>query len=404
MNPNTIAYRAGWLIDGSGMPPVRNRIIVVDAGLIQQVVDGNIELPQGLPITDLSDCTIFPALIDSHVHLVMSGTTDPAIRQGQLDGAYKDRSRTIGDHLREHLKYGVLAVRDGGDHHGHSLRYKTDPANVHPLPVAIAAPGRARHAPGRYGKLIGIPVESGVTLAQSAFGRTSPRDHLKLVNSGLNSLTQFGVESPPQFDQGDLTAAVKAAHERGLKVMVHANGYLPVKLAVAAGCDSIEHGFFMGRENMQRMADQGVVWVPTAVTMKAYSDYLTRQGHRSDPSFAEVSRRNLEHQLEQIGIARQIGVTLALGTDAGSPGVHHGESVKTELSLFVAAGFSVEEAIRCASLNGARLMGLNDRGRLGPGMRADFTAVKAPPEQLPEAMFRISLRVVRGCEIDLTDV
>jgi hypothetical protein len=182
------------------------------------------------------------------------------------------------------------------------LRYRRDTATHSPMMVTIASPGRARHAPGRYGKLIGIPVEAGKSLAQSAFGAPTQRDHLKLVNSGLNSLTQFGVESLPQFNETELAAAIAAARKRGQPTMVHANGYLPVKLAVDAGCNSIEHGFFMGRENMRRMADHGVVWVPTAVTMKAYGDYLKDQGHRSDPSFADVSRKNLEHQLEQIGI------------------------------------------------------------------------------------------------------
>jgi imidazolonepropionase-like amidohydrolase len=175
-------------------------------------------------------------------------------------------------------------------------------------------------------------------------------------------------------------------------------------MAVDAGCNSIEHGFFMGRENMLRMTDRGVVWVPTAVTMKAYGDYLKSQGHRSDPSFAEVSRKNLEHQLEQISTARQLGMTLALGTDAGSPGVHHGLSVKEELKLFVAAGFSVEQAIRCASRNGALLMGLSDRGELTPGMRADFMAVQAPPDRVPEELHRIVHRIVEGREIDLEAV
>jgi imidazolonepropionase-like amidohydrolase len=265
----------------------------------------------------------------------------------------------------------------------------------------MASPGRARHAPGRYGKLIGIPVSPGLTLAQSAFGRKTRRDHLKLVNSGLNSLTQFGVESPPQFEANELAEAVATAREHGQPTMVHANGYLPVKMAVQAGCDSIEHGFFMGRENMHRMADHGVVWVPTAVTMKAYGNYLKSQGHRSDPSFAEVSGKNLEHQLEQISTARQLGVTLAIGTDAGSPGVHHGWSVKEELALFIAAGFSVEGAIQCASRNGALLMGLSDRGTIAPGMRADCMAVKAPPQQVPDQLHRIAHRIVQGCVADL---
>lgn len=397
----TIAYHVGWLIDGTGIPAVENRIVAINAGRIREILDPGDPRLEGMAIIDWSDCTVFPALIDSHVHLVMSGTIEPTFRRKQLNSTYTVRREIIAEHLRQHLASGVLAVRDGGDHNGDTLRYKWDSANNPPPMVTIASAGRARNALGRYGKLIAIPVDEGETLVNSAFGADSKRDHLKLVNSGLNSLTQFGVESVPQFDENELAAVIVAAHRRGQPTMVHANGHLPVKLAIDAGCDSIEHGFFMGRENMHRMADHGVVWVPTAVTMKAYGDYLKAQGHRSDPSFSEVSRKNLEHQLEQISTARNLGVTLAVGTDAGSPGVHHGLSVKEELQLFVSAGFSVEEAIQCASRHGARLMGLSDRGAIAPGMRADFLAVKVPPQHVPEALHQIVHRVVEGRTIDL---
>lgn len=394
------AYRAGWLIDGSGAPAAKDRIIVVQDGRVLQICAPDDPNVDGRNAVDWSDCTVFPALVDSHVHLVMSGTTEPSVRKNQLTNDYEQRRDIIAAHLQQHLDHGVLAVRDGGDHNGDVLRYKSD-SSKGPMPdVTVAAPGRARRALGRYGKLIGIEVTRGESLAESFFKKESRRDHLKVVNSGLNSLTQFAVESPPQFDGEELERLVPEARKRGLTIMVHANGALPVKLAVEAGCDSIEHGFFMGRDNMLRMAESGVTWVPTAVTMKVYSDYLEKQGHRSDPSFADVSRRNLEHQLEQIGIARELGVTLALGTDAGSPGVHHGSSVKMELLLFVAAGFSVEEAIRCASRNGALLMGLPDRGKIAPGMRADFLAVRTLPDGLPEAIDRIVHRVVAGESLD----
>ena len=95
--------------------------------------------------------------------------------------------------------------------------------------------------------------------------------------------------------------------------MVHANGYLPVKLAVEAGCDSIEHGFFMAGKTCA--AWPIAAWLGThGRGHESLQDYLSAQGHRSDPSFAEVSRKNLEHQLEQISLARQLGVTLAVGT------------------------------------------------------------------------------------------
>ncbi len=403
MKNNTIAYRVGWLIDGSGESALSNRIVTIEDAHFGKILADDRRISEHITIVDMSDCTVFPALIDSHVHLVMSGNTEPSMRQNQLTNEYEERRKTIAAHLLQHLRCGVVAVRDGGDQNGDILRYKHDPANL-PLPlVTIAAPGRARRAPGRYGKLIGIEVPPGKTLAQSFFTEQSPRDHLKIVNSGLNSLTQFGVESPPQFEKEALIQAITTARQRGLPTMVHANGAIPVRLAVEAGCDSIEHGFFMGKPNMQRMADNGVVWVPTAATMKAYSDYLQAQGHRSDPSFAEVSQQNLDHQLEQIGIARQMGVTLALGTDAGSPGVRHGYGVKMELELFVAAGYRVEEAIRCASRNGARLMGLHDRGKIAPGMRADFMAVRTTPDQLPADLHRIAHRVVAGRPIDMPE-
>ncbi len=399
MTLTTVAYHAGWLVDGTGNAAEENRVIVVCDGRVRHVLDVDDPKLQGTTIVDLSDCTVFPALIDSHVHLVMSGTTEASCRKNQLNSGYEKRKSIIAEHLERHFDCGVLAVRDGGDHNGDTLRYKTETAEVPGAKVTIASAGRARHAPGRYGKLIGIPVEEGRTIAQNAFGSNTRRDHLKLVNSGLNSLTQFGVETPPQFDETELMAAISAAKKHGQPTMVHANGRLPVKLAVNAGCDSIEHGFFMGEENMRRMADKGVTWVPTAVTMKAYINYLKRQGHRSDPSFGEISRKNLEHQLAQINAARELGVALALGTDAGSPGVHHGTSVKEELQLYITAGFSVEGAIRCASRNGALLMRLSDRGKIAPGMRADFMAVRVPVEQVPDALNQIVCRVVQGRNI-----
>jgi imidazolonepropionase-like amidohydrolase len=399
MNKPISVYHAGWLIDGSGAPARRDCRIVVADRHIQCVISPGESLPAGAPVEDLTDCTVLPALIDSHVHLVMSGSMDYSIRKRQLENAYAERLETIARHLTQHLASGVVAVREGGDHNGDVLRYAAQRPHPSLERVTIAAPGRARHAKGRYGKLIGIPVDAGTPLLESITRSRTRRDHLKLVNSGLNSLTQFGVETKPQFDADELKQTIAAATQQGIPTMVHANGHLPVQLAVEAGCASIEHGFFMGHANMQRMADRGTVWVPTAVTMKAYEDYLKRQGHRSDPSFAEVSRRNLDHQIEQIRLARDMGVILAVGTDAGSPGVHHGSAVKAEIELFIAAGFSVEEAIRCASRNGARLMGMDDRGEIRSGMRADFIAVRTPPEKAVAALHRIVCFVIAGTPV-----
>jgi len=62
-----------------------------------------------------------------------------------------------------------------------------------------------------------------------------------------------------------------------------------------------------------------------------------------------------------------------------------------ELQLLLDAGFSIEEAIKCASFNNARLLGLDGKGLIAKGMRADFVAVIGSPSGLPESLGDISL-------------
>jgi imidazolonepropionase-like amidohydrolase len=205
---------------------------------------------------------------------------------------------------------------------------------------------------------------------------------VKIVNSGLNSLVDFGKETSPQFSPGDLKRAVSCAHEKGLKVMIHANGRNPVRDAIASGCDSVEHGFFMGEENLKRLAEKQITWVPTVFTMEAYAGNLPKGRRESDGA-----RKNLDHQLDQIRRAKDFGVRLAVGTDAGSLGVHHGEAVREEIRLLLAAGLDLGEAVRCATSAGAALLGLEDRaGCLKPGSPATFLAVRTEPERLLDAL------------------
>jgi imidazolonepropionase-like amidohydrolase len=213
----------------------------------------------------------------------------------------------------------------------------------------------------------------------------SIRDHergdlIKIINSGPNSLSAFGKETSPQFTLEDLRDASAYGHSIGLKLMVHANGQLPVKQALEAGCDSIEHGYFMGKENLKRMAEKRTPWIPTVFAMESLCAVL-----RKTPE-AETAARNVEHQLEQIRIAREQGVIVALGTDSGSLGVHHGKALIEELRLFMTAGMCLEEAVQCATSRNAALLGLRRVGSLYPGTRAVFVVTQGGPERLPDSL------------------
>jgi len=361
---------------------VRDILVEVREGSIASIAAVRPDDPSKIQYVDFSDFTMIPGLIDVHVHLFMSGTDDANVRAAQLNRPYDEARQVMAHHLVQHLKHGIVAVRDGGDRDAHTRRFVKETLPKHGLPIRVRIAGHAFRAQGRYGKLIGRPVGDGQTLAGAIEAGARGVDHVKIVNSGLNSLARFGRETASQFDPRQLKEAVQMAHGLGLKVMVHANGSIPVMSAIEAGCDSIEHGFFMGRENIERMADRGTVWVPTAFTMKAYSEKL-------DPDTAEttVARRTFEHQVAQIAAAYENEVDIATGTDAGSLGVDHGAALREEIAIFMAAGIPPEKAIRCASFHGARLLGLEkEMGSLVKGMPATFVLIPGPPENLPSSL------------------
>ncbi|MFO7706626.1 MAG: amidohydrolase family protein [Desulfobacterales bacterium] len=392
-SPPGLSLRAGWLIDGSGGPARPNVRLQLAGGLIRSIEGGEACTPPGAPAeadADFSGCTLIPGLIDSHVHLTMSGDPDDAFRTRLREAPFEALRGVIMENLRSHLRHGVVAVRDGGGARGNALRFARS-SRVHPAPaVRIRAAGRAWHRAGRYGRLIGRPPAAGLDLAQAIHREAETPDHVKIVNSGLNSLTEFAKQTAPQFDAVELAGAVRAAGGLGRPVMVHANGVAAVQGAASAGCRSVEHGFFMGPDNLARMADQGVTWVPTAVTMQAYAGIFEQTGRSSD-----VARRTLDHQLEQISRARRAGVTVALGTDSGSPGVHHGAAVIAEMKLLIQAGYTIEGAVRCASLNGAALWEGRE-GLLAPGRPATFLVVPGAPDVLPDSLDALQAVFIDG--------
>jgi len=386
----TFWLRAGWLIDGSGRAVSRDKLVEVRDGFIKRVTS---EAPDSLfdKFIDLGHATVIPMLMDAHVHLALSGTGDAAQRQAQLSFDIKQTGGVIYDHLASHWRHGVSAVREAGDCRGlvwYHLRCRTD--SRRPL-VSVAVTRWAWHASGRYGSMIGRTPDSGTRLFQAAAEYFSDIDHVKVIQSGINSIDRFGHQGPPQFSREDLAELVHQAHRHKIRVMVHANGEAPVRWAIDSGCDSIEHGYFMGRQNLERMADRSIVWVPTVVPMAA----LARSEHLTS-SQKDTANRTVEHQLEQIHHAKVFGVRIGLGTDAGSPGVDHGSAVQEELGLLRSAGLSLEEAISCATADNAALLGRQRCGTLVPGQWADLLVVPHEPDRLIENLGGIAAKCCHG--------
>ena len=384
----TAVVRCGWLLDGSRMPARPDMLLRIAGGRIVEIRpagDGALEA------VDWGAWTVLPLLVDAHVHLFLSGRNDPALRQRQLGADMEAAVDGMLRRVRRHLRRGVLAVRDGGDADERVRRLPAAAAGRWPAGFVLRTAGHAWHQAGRYGRIFGRAPEPGQSLAEAVAADGDGIDHVKIIHSGINSLARFGAPNRPQFGLAELKGAVIAARRRGLPVMVHANGPVPVAEALAAGCDSIEHGFFMGEANLERMAAQGTTWVPTIGTMAGYAKYLP-----PGSSEADGARRHLDHQLDQLVRARSLGVTVALGTDAGCLGVRHGRGMQVEMALMQAAGYRLEEVIHCGAVNGARLLRLERSGELRPGAAADFVLAAGAAADLPGSLRQVAAVYVGG--------
>jgi imidazolonepropionase-like amidohydrolase len=400
--------QVGWLLDGTGQPARGPTTLTWTEGELDRL-EPTSQTPSLDHALDLRDCTALPALVDAHVHLIMEATADSERRQGQLRATYKDRRPLLVAHRQSHLDHGIAAVRDGGDYGGYALRFRdevlagheNEPGQSHEPEqdgLVIRAAGRAWHAPDRYGRFIGRPPPPGTSLSDAVAAHQDEANHVKIAQSGVNSLKRFGQTSRPQFQSEELRLAVEAAHARGRPVMVHANGPAAVVSALEAGCDSVEHGYFATGDVLKRAPESGTVWVPTLAPMWAMAHAETLERAARD-----MAKRILAHQLDQTLEAARAGVILAAGSDAGSLGVDHGPGLWTELYLLAQAGLSTPKVVSAATTVGAQLLALPPTastvapGTLAPGSPASWIAVRGSPDQIfatPNA--RPAVVVIRG--------
>ncbi|MDH5525670.1 MAG: amidohydrolase family protein, partial [Desulfobulbaceae bacterium] len=188
-------------------------------------------------------------------------------------------------------------------------------------------------------------------------------------------------------------------HRGQRKTVVVANGRQQVAEALAAGCDAIEQGYGMGEDNLRKMAENKVLWIPCVLRAKNGLDGAASGGSvccrfstryvapgKAAPGAEAFWKKMLADQLAQLALARELGVKTAVGTGAGSEGILHGESMVEEMKLFIKAGYSLEEAIRCASKNGAVFFNMENLGALTVGRKATFLISRGSVKQLPRKL------------------
>lgn len=383
----TVVVRAGTLIDGTGGPPARNVMIVIQDGRLVSV-GADVQVPQGAAVIDLSAMTVLPGFVDAHVHLTGPVLGEPGWDNAALREMPADAALRGAKHARETLMAGFTTVRNVGAG-GFADVALRDAINAGRVPgPRMQAAGHSLGATGSHCDLNGyIPdVDQGLGIET---GRADGRDEIfrsirfqvkhgadviKICATGgvLSEGDSVGVQ---QYTDEEVRAVVEAAHMVERRVAAHAHGNAGIKAAIRAGVTSIDHGSVLDDEAIRLMVERGTYLVPTLMAAEAVLkmvDAGALTGERADKAKAIAPRMQ-----QSFGLAVRGGVKVALGTDAGV--MPHGANGH-EFTLMVAFGMTPMQAIVAGTRTAAELLGWEHLvGTVRAGRYADLVAVRGNP-------------------------
>lgn len=243
----------------------------------------------------------------------------------------------------------------------------------------LDSPGAAIHHRGRYGSFMGGALEDYASPAECVAARVAAgADRIKLIPTGIINFKQGAVTTEPQMTVDELQQLVAAAHAAGRQTFAHASGDAGIERVIEAGVDSVEHGFFVRDDQLARMRDRRIAWVPTFAPVQVQLDHAARFGW--DATVAGHLKRILENHAASLARAHSMGVIVIAGSDAGSCGVPHGIGLLRELELMERAGMPPIAIVNAATGVGAGRLGYREKfGRIEPGWLARFIITSHSP-------------------------
>jgi imidazolonepropionase-like amidohydrolase len=355
---------------------LENASIVVEGDRITAVNPAS--PPAGARTIDLGDVTLLPGFIDAHTHLsgeIGANMMLLPVTETNVDAAYH-----AAKNGRTTVMAGFTTVRDFGGEVTVALGKAVERGDVtspHVVP--------SRNALGITGGHCDVTGYSPGVLEQGPKDGVAdgPWEVVEAVRYQIKHGAQviktcatagvLSMEGPvgaQQYTYDELKAMVDEAARHGVRVAAHAHGNEGIKAAVRAGVASIEHGSILDDEAIAMMKERGTYLVPTTyladrINLDVLPAVMRQKAQTVLPQMRESLRK-----------AIGAGVKIAFGTDAAV--YPHGENAK-EFAIYVKLGMSPLDALRSATVNGADLLGKDDRGTLAPGKLADIIAVAGNP-------------------------
>jgi imidazolonepropionase-like amidohydrolase len=378
---------ASQLIPGRG-EPVRGAVVIVEDRVISYAGPA-----AGAPSTPDAEVvtagTVMPGLWDCHAHFM--GLRSADFTQLPQEPIALRAARCATD-MRAALQAGITSVREVGGLGIHLARAVAEGTVEGPT---IYAAGTALSATGGHGDLHSLPLpwvtDFGHLGAEFRLAdgpadcaravREQLRRDAKVIKVFASGGVLSEVDHPvhQQFTDAELRAIVEVAGLAERVVAAHCHGKPGMMAALRAGVRTIEHGTYLDEEVAAAMRETGAILVPTRTIMQELLDSKILPPYAATKLEAVVARHT-----EAIALARQLGVTVAMGTDVAMTGAEMPDSWGRngrELALLAEVGFTPLEAIETATATGPETLGPQAprSGQLLPGYDADLLTLDADP-------------------------
>jgi imidazolonepropionase-like amidohydrolase len=371
------------LLDGTGAAPRAGVSISVRGGKVHAVNDRVPAAAAGVRRIDLKGRYLLPGLIDAHSHIESPDAALRALRSGVTTARVLGDSNLQAVGTRDLIRLGHV-----------------------PGPELLVSPGHIRPRPGmaffevypQFGDAINGELRGPERIAAAT--RALIARGADVIKVGASERAGLASTDPrrPELTEDEIRAAVTAAGMAGLFVAAHAHAREGVAAAVRAGVRSIEHGTWIDEAALEEMKRRGTYFVPTLAVMSPLGD---PQGNSADDVALQLRAQSMMEPLRAaVRRARGLGIVVAASTDGSYADADDTGRIRMAHEIAMLRndiGYTPLESITCATLNGARALGIETRtGTVRVGLEADLVVVDGDPLADTRVFFEPRLVVSDG--------
>lgn len=407
------------IVDGTGGAPIKDAVIVIKASRISAVGSrSSTNVPRAAEIIDARGKYVIPGLADMHNHLG-DGTFD--LREAPPDFK-KNLRRMLGWGFTSLFHMGIPDLQTFADLKLAAAADDSPYPRFHGVGVRFSAKGGHGASLGAY-----TPDSPAEARGQVRELKKANVYGVKIVYDDLSYVTD---EPRPMLPLEVVAAIIDEAHKQDLKAYVHAPVLKHAKEVLELGADGLVHAIVsdpVDDELISLLKKNQAAYITTHAIFESVADLgawarrVSAFNNRGlvpeeiikvgmNPSAIEqweARWKNLSIAKAKLPLLRQnlkrlheAGVWIVLGSDTPSAGtgtgVLLGLASQLELTLMVEAGLTMTEALQTATLNSARMVGLEkDLGSIEAGKLADLLILDADPLK-DSGNIRTIHRIIKG--------